>query len=213
MVDKNRSSRRRVKSVYGMKSKNLFHKYAQLGGGLEEEIEQKRKEIKDLEVQLSAEKNEERKQKIQKAIADAKSKITGIQDKMKNLLRNVASKAGEAASKLSSGISSLTSKLSSGVSTAASKLSSGISSISKRLGITELYNQYKNERAIKDYYSLKAKIVGQIETLKRQKPKKDELCKRYTERICNESVITKYPNAGELFQNEQPGGVPRLFYK
>ena len=47
MVDKNRSTRRRVKSVYTMKSKNLFHKYAQLGGGLEEEIEQKKKELKD----------------------------------------------------------------------------------------------------------------------------------------------------------------------
>ena len=56
------------------------------------------------------------------------------------------------------------------MSTAASKLSSGISSISKKLGITEMYNQYKNEHAIKDYYSLKAKIVGQIEMLKRQKP-------------------------------------------
>lgn len=213
MVDKNRSSRKRVTSVYGMKSKNLFYKYAQLGGGLEEEIEQKRKELKDLEGQLASERSEERKQKIQKAIADAKVKITGIQDKMKTLLKNVASKAGEAASKLSSGISSLGSKLSSGVSSAASKLSSGISSISKKLGITEMYNQYKNEGAIKNYYALKAKIIGQIEMLKRQKPKKDDLCKKYTEKICNESIATKYPNAGQLFQNEQPGGVPRLFYK
>lgn len=207
------SSRKRVKSVYGMKSKNLFYKYAQLGGGLEEEIQQKQKELKELESQLSAEKNEERKRRIQASIADAKSKIAGIQDKMKNMLRNVASKAGEAAGKLSSGISSLGSKLSSGMSTAASKLSSGIASISKKMGITELYNQYKNESAIKNYYSLKAKIVGQIEMLKRQKPKKDELCKRYTEKTCNESVSSKYPSPGQLFQNEQPGGVPRLFYK
>jgi len=212
MVDK-KHSKKRVKAAYSMKSKNLFYKYAQLGGGLEQEIEQKRKELKDLESQLSTERSEERKRAIQKSITDVKAKITGIQDKMKTLLKNVASKAGEAASKLSSGISSLGSKLSSGVSSVASKLSSGIASVSKRLGITELYNQYKNESAIKNYYSLKAKLVGQIEMLKRQKPKKDELCKRYTERICNESVITKYPNAGQLFQNEKPGGVPRLFYK
>jgi hypothetical protein len=216
MVDKNHSKRhpkRRVKSVYGMKSKNLFYKYAQVGGSLEEEVEQKRKELKDLESQLAAERNEERKRAIEKSIFDAKAKIAGIQEKMKSLLKDVASKAGEAAGKLSSGIVSVGSKLSSGISSVGSKLSSGIASISKRLGVTELYNQYKNERAIKDYYSLKAKIVGQIEMLKRQKPRKDELCKRYTEKVCNETVVSKYPNAIELFENEQPGGVPRLFYK
>lgn len=209
MVKQHRSNRKRVKSVYGMKSHNLFYKYAQKGGDLEKEIEEKKKEIKDLEAQLAAERSEERKRNIQKAISDARTKVIEIENSMKEMLKNVATKASEAASKLSSGISSVASKLSSGASTVASKLSSGISSISKKLGITEMYNQYKNERAIKDYYSLKAKVVGQIEQLKRQKPKKDEICKYHN---CKDIVLKKYPSAGDIF-NETIGGIPRLYYK
>lgn len=209
MVKQGKSNRKRVKSVYGMKSRNLFYKYAQRGGDLEQDIEQKKKEIKELEAQLAVEKSEERKRKIQTAINEAKSKALEIENRMKEMLKNVAAKASEAASKLSSGISSVASKLSSGASTVASKLSSGISTISKKLGITEMYNQYKNERAIKDYYTLKAKVVGQIDQLKRQKPKRDEICKRHD---CNEIVLKKYPSAGDVF-NEPIGVVPRLYYK
>ena len=202
--------RKRVESVYSMKSKNMFNKYAQLGGGLEEEIAEKRKELDRLEVQLKQERDETRRRNIERSIVEMKNKIVGIQEKLKAVLGTVASKAKEMASKLSSGASSLASKLSSGASSLGSKLSSGISSLGKALGITERYNQYKNERVIKDYYNLKATIVTKIERLKKQKVQKDDLCKRYTDVICNEEVIKKYNK--ELVSDEVIGGIPRLNY-
>jgi hypothetical protein len=207
-MNKLKSNRKRVKSAYSMRSKNLFEKYAQLGGSLEQEVEAKRKEIKSLEAQLAAERSEERKKQIKQSLEQANKKILEIQDRMKEMLKTVADKAKQAASKLSSGISSIGSKLSSGASSLGSKLSSGISTIAQKMGITELYNKYKDERAIKDYYTLKAKVVGQIETLKRLKVKKDNICKTFGETVCN----SVYKGNSQLFADETLGGVPRLYY-
>jgi hypothetical protein len=220
MKSNNRKShRKRVKSAYSMKSKNLFDKYAQLGGSLEEEVEAKRKEIKELEAQLAAERSEERKQRIKQSLEDAKKRMSEVQERMKEMLKNVAEKTQQAASKLSSGVSSLASKLSTGASTVASKLSTGastvasklstgVSTLAQKMGITELYNKYKDEQVIKDYYSLKAKVVGQIEMLKRLKIKKDTVCKTFGEKECN----NVYKGNEKLFVDESIGGVPRLFY-
>jgi chromosome segregation ATPase len=203
--------KKRVKSVYEMRSPSvILKKYAQLGGSLEEDIEKKKKEISDLESQLSAEKNAEKRKRIERSLADAKNKVTEIQNRMKEMLKNVAERAGKVASKLSSGISSAASKLSSGISSAASKLSSGISSATSSL--SKLFEKNKNERAIRDYYSMKSKVVMQIEMLKRQKPKKDEICKRVSEKTCNEIVSKKYPIPGDLFVNEEVGGIQILYY-
>ena len=192
--------KKRVKSVYDMRSPSIR---AQLGGSLEEDIEKKKKEIRDLENQLSLEKNAEKRKRIETALADTKNKMMEIQNRMKEMLKNVGSK-------LSSGISSISSKLSSGISSVSSKLSSGISSAASTL--SKLFEKNKNEKAIKDYYSMKAKVVMQIEMLKRQKPKKDDICKRVSEKTCNEIVGKKYPLPGDLFANEEIGGIPRLFY-
>ena len=199
--------KQRVKSVYDMRSPSIR---SQLGGSLEEDIEKKKKEIRDLESQLSAEKNAEKRKRIETALVDAKNKITEIQNRMKEMLKNVSSK-------LSSGMSSISSKLSSGMSSVSSKLSSGMSSISSKLSsaastLSQLFEKNKNEKAIKDYYLMKAKVVMQIEMLKRQKPKKDDICKRVSEKTCNEIVGKKYPSPGDLFVNEEVGGIPRLFY-
>jgi len=177
--------KQRVKSVYDMRSPSIR---SQLGGSLEEDIEKKKKEIRDLESQLSAEKNAEKRKRIETALVDAKNKITEIQNRMKEMLKNVSSK-------LSSGMSSISSKLSSAAST-----------------LSQLFEKNKNEKAIKDYYLMKAKVVMQIEMLKRQKPKKDDICKRVSEKTCNEIVGKKYPSPGDLFVNEEVGGIPRLFY-
>jgi uncharacterized phage infection (PIP) family protein YhgE len=200
--------KKRVKSVYDMRSPSVM--YAQLGGTLEEDIEKKKKEISDLEYQLLAEKNAEKRKRIESTLADAKNKMTEIQNRMKEMMKNVASK-------LSSGMSSISSKLSSGMSSVSSKLSSGISSVSSGISsaastLSKLFEKNKNEKAIKDYYSMKAKVVMQIEMLKRQKPKKDDVCKRVSEKTCNEIVSKKYPSPGDLFTNEEIGGIPRLFY-
>jgi uncharacterized phage infection (PIP) family protein YhgE len=203
--------KKRVKSVYDMRSPSIR---SQLGGSLREDIEKKKGEIRDLESQLSAEKNAEKRKRIETALADAKDKMTQIQNRMKEMLKNVGSK-------LSSGISSISSKLSSGMSSISSNLSSissNLSSISSNLSsklsstLSKLFEKNKNERAIKDYYSMKAKVVMQIEMLKRQKPKKDDICKRVSEKTCNEIVGKNYPSPGDLFTNEQLGGIPRLFY-
>jgi len=196
--------KKRVKSVYDMRSPSIR---SQLGGSLQEDIEKKKGEIRDLESQLSAEKNAEKRKRIETALADAKDKMTQIQNRMKEMLKNVGSK-------LSSGISSISSKLSSGMSSISSNLSSISSNLSSKLSSTlsKLFEKNKNERAIKDYYSMKAKVVMQIEMLKRQKPKKDDICKRVSEKTCNEIVVKDYPSPGDLFTNEQLGGIPRLFY-
>ena len=196
--------KKRVKSVYDMRSPSIR---SQLGGSLREDIEKKKGEIRDLESQLSAEKNAEKRKRIETALADAKDKMTQIQNRMKEMLKNVGSK-------LSSGISSISSKLSSGMSSISSNLSSISSNLSSKLSSTlsKLFEKNKNERAIKDYYSMKAKVVMQIEMLKRQKPKKDDICKRVSEKTCNEIVGKNYPSPGDLFTNEQLGGIPRLFY-
>jgi len=196
--------KKRVKSVYDMRSPSIR---SQLGGSLQEDIEKKKGEIRDLESQLSAEKNAEKRKRIETALADAKDKMTQIQNRMKEMLKNVGSK-------LSSGISSISSKLSSGMSSISSNLSSISSNLSSKLSSTlsKLFEKNKNERAIKDYYSMKAKVVMQIEMLKRQKPKKDDICKRVSEKTCNEIVGKNYPSPGDLFTNEQLGGIPRLFY-
>jgi hypothetical protein len=203
--------KKRVKSVYDMRSPSIR---AQLGGSLEEDIEKKKKEIRDLENQLSLEKNAEKRKRIETALADTKNKMMEIQNRMKEMLKNVGSKLSSGissiSSKLSSGISSVSSKLSSGISSVSSKLSSGISSAASTL--SKLFEKNKNEKAIKDYYSMKAKVVMQIEMLKRQKPKKDDICKRVSEKTCNEIVGKKYPLPGDLFANEEIGGIPRLFY-
>lgn len=203
--------RQRVKSVYDMRSPSIR---SQLGGSLEEDIENKKKEIRDLESQLSAEKNAEKRKRIETALADAKNKMTQIQNRMKEVLKNVANKLSSGMSSISSNLSS---KLSSGMSSISSKLSSGMSSISSNLSsvastLSKLFEKNKNERAIKDYYSMKAKVVMQIEMLKRQKPKKDDICKRISEKTCNEIVVKDYPSPGDLFTNEQLDGIPRLFY-
>lgn len=201
------SKKKRVGSIYDMRSKNtisrVFNKYAQMGGALEQDIENKKKEIRDLEAQLSLEKNAEKKEKIQRSLADAKAKVAEIQARMKEMLKSVATKAGQIASKLSSGISSFTGKLSSGISSLAGKLSSGVA---------KMYEQHKNERAVRDYYAMKAKIVDQITRLKSMKLKKDETCKHLSEKVCEDVVIKKYPSPGELFKNEEIGGVPKLSY-
>jgi chromosome segregation ATPase len=199
--------KKRVKSVYDMRSSSIR---SQLGGSLQEDIEKKKGEIRDLESQLSAEKNAEKRKRIETALADAKDKMTQIQNRMKEMLKNVGSK-------LSSGISSISSKLSSGMSSISSNLSSISSNLSSNLSsklstLSKLFEKNKNERAIKDYYSMKAKVVMQIEMLKRQKPKKDDICKRVSEKTCNEIVGKNYPSPGDLFTNEQLGGIPRLFY-
>jgi len=196
--------KKRVKSVYDMRSPSIR---SQLGGSLQEDIEKKKGEIRDLESQLSAEKNAEKRKRIETALADAKDKMTQIQNRMKEMLKNVGSK-------LSSGISSISSKLSSGMSSISSNLSSISSNLSSKLSSTlsKLFEKNKNERAIKDYYSMKAKVVMQIEMLKRQKHKKDDICKRVSEKTCNEIVVKDYPSPGDLFTNEQLGGIPRLFY-
>lgn len=187
-------SKRRVKSVYGMRSKNVHEKYIQLGGDLQVDIDNKRKELEELQKQLANERSEDRKRAIEASIKSAKENIAQISDKMKQVLGNVANK-------LSSGLS----KLSAGVKGVATSLSAGVKGAAEKLGITDLYNKYKDAQAIRDYYSLKAQIVMDIQKLIELKTKRDKI-QQQNAGVFSE-YTTKYSN---LLEDDR--GVPRLFY-
>jgi hypothetical protein len=100
--------KKKIQSHYKMKGMGkFFHSNSQIGGSLEDEVQEKQKEIKNLETQLLSIKNEEQKQKIKQAINNLQSQVSNIKNRMKALLYNVAQKSKEAAMNLSSGIKSL----------------------------------------------------------------------------------------------------------
>jgi hypothetical protein len=191
-------SQRKRKQNPSQQVSEFFTIYAQAGGALEDEIVIKKKELSSLQEQLRAEKNAERREKLIQGIAMVQGQINSIQEKMKELLRKVAQKATSVATSLSSGIKSIGSKIQ----------SSGIGQM-----IKSKMEDYRSNKVIKDYYSLKGKLIFQIQQLKSMKPKKDEICKKVSIQECNARVPLPKTSSlpAELF-DEKIGEVPQLSY-
>lgn len=193
--NKKHSKRKRKQHPYQVS--DLFTIYAQAGGALENEIAIKKKELSQLQKELAAEKSAERKEKLLQGIAAVQGQISDIQEKMKQLLRTVAQKASGVASSLSSGMKSI-----------GTKISSSIKSSSLGKMVKSKIDEYRDNKVIKDYYALKAKILFQIQQLKTVKKNKDEICKKISKEECNSESSSQNQ---ELFK-ENIGDVPELSY-
>jgi gas vesicle protein len=124
----------------------LLTMYGQAGGSLEQDVEAKRKELRELQTQLAAEKSAERREKIKKAMESVQGQIDQISEKMKQLLRGAAETASKAANYLSEGAKGFGSKLSSGFKSFGSKLSSGVKTATS--DISNRYQDFKDRQAV-----------------------------------------------------------------
>ena len=109
-----KSSPKKVTSEYKMRGMGvLLNMYGGASEALEQQVAVKLKELADLKKLLSIERNQERKQQIQKAIDRMQRDIDIAKDKMKHLLIGAAETVSKAASSLGTKTSKAMSKLSS----------------------------------------------------------------------------------------------------
>jgi len=187
--------RSRVKSHYRMRGMGtLLSMYGQAGGSLEQDVEAKRKELKDLQTQLSAEKSAERREKIKKAMDAVQGQINQLSEKMKQLLRGAAETASKAANFLSEGAKGLGSKLSEGLASFGSKLSSGLKSATS--DISNRYQDYKDRQALST--ALKAE-----QDAKRAQAKADAQFSKVERRLSEASSRYSSPSSSRTSLNSE----------
>jgi hypothetical protein len=141
----------------------LFSMYGQAGGATEAEAAAAKAELDDITRQISMEKNSERREKLENMKIKAMEKYAAAKDKMKNLLRGVATTASQAAASLSSGAKSVGSRLSASASSVGSRLSSSAGSFADK--IKGKYQAFKDNRADKRYQNTIAELQRKKDSL------------------------------------------------
>ena len=126
----------------------LLNMYGGAVSELEQDFAKRKAEFAELEAKYKSEKSDIRKEQMRLALENMKRGIEQTKEKINQLLSGVA----ETASKAYQGAKE---KVSSGLTSLAGHFSSGISSLGS--SVKGKYEDYKDTRSIKNYYSSKGK--------------------------------------------------------
>lgn len=194
----------RVKSHYRMRGMGvLLNMYGGASEALEQEVASKRKELADLNAQLSAEKSEARRQQIKAAMEKVQVGMDAAKEKMKQLLRGAAETAGKAAAALSAGAKVAGAKLSAGLSSFGSKLSSGLSSIGQ--SFKGKIEDYRDKQSTRQMFAAQAEAeIAKMKALKRQQ--------EYEQRLSRRSSIASGSTTPTSDSDSMSGGSSSYFY-